>query len=116
MYNKGGAMFSTQLVKGILPSCILIIISQEPTYGYEISQSLAAYGFGVVSEGTIYPLLLRLEKNGLIAATYRKSELGPKRKYYELTDLGKQELSEFKDDYLNFDSVIKKMISDISID
>lgn len=107
-------MFGSQLVKGILPSCILIIISHKPTYGYEISQSLEEYGFKAVSEGTIYPLLLRLGKSGLVIATYRKSELGPKRKYYELTEDGKEHLRTFKTDYLNLDVVIKKMINEIN--
>ncbi|WP_394325589.1 PadR family transcriptional regulator [Methanosarcina barkeri] len=64
------------MLKGILESCILKIISSKETYGYEISQQLKKYGFSGISEGTIYPLLLRLEKNDLIKAKYRESLLG----------------------------------------
>ena len=55
-------MIPSQMLKGTLEGCILGILSQKETYGYEISSQLAAYGFGTIPEGTIYPLLLRLEK------------------------------------------------------
>ena len=70
-------MIPSQMLKGTLEGCILGILSQKETYGYEISSQLAAYGFGTIPEGTIYPLLLRLEKNGLVSAAFRPSELGP---------------------------------------
>ena len=59
-------MISTQMLKGTLEGCVLAVIGQKETYGYEISEQLGKYGFGKVAEGTIYPLLLRLEKNGFI--------------------------------------------------
>lgn len=86
-------MIPSQMLKGTLEGCILGILSQKETYGYEISSQLAAYGFGTIPEGTIYPLLLRLEKNGLVSAAFRPSELGPKRKYYSLTRRGRQSSS-----------------------
>lgn len=86
-------MIPSQMLKGTLEGCILGILSQKETYGYEISSQLAAYGAGTIPEGTIYPLLLRLEKNGLVAAAFRPSELGPKRKYYSLTPAGRQSFS-----------------------
>ena len=89
-------MISSQMLKGTLEGCILAIIKQKETYGYEISQKLNEYGFGKIAEGTIYPLLLRLEKNGLILATYRQSDQGPKRKYYSITEIGKDYLKERK--------------------
>ena len=55
-------MLPSQMMKGILDNCILIVIAQEDTYGYDISQKLKSYGFSNISEGTIYPLLLRLEQ------------------------------------------------------
>ena len=64
-------MIPSQMLKGTLEGCILKIISRQETYGYEISQQLQQYGFADISEGTIYPLLLRLEKSGLITAEYR---------------------------------------------
>ena len=59
-------MIPSQMLKGTLEGCILKVISHKETYGYEISEKLKEYGFFDISEGTIYPLLLRLEKNGLL--------------------------------------------------
>ena len=87
-------MIPSQMLKGTLEGCVLAIIGMKETYGYEISEQLEAHGFGRVAEGTIYPLLLRLEKGGLISATYKASELGPKRKYYVLTEKGGLALEE----------------------
>jgi PadR family transcriptional regulator PadR len=85
----------SQFFRGTLEGCILKIIEQNETYGYEIAEKLQNYGFSEISEGTIYPLLLRLEKNGFINAIKKQSALGPPRKYYSLTNEGKNELEEF---------------------
>jgi PadR family transcriptional regulator PadR len=86
---------SSQLLKGILEGCILKIIAKKETYGYELYSSLSRYGFADLSEGTLYPLLIRLEKNGLLNSVSRDSPLGPKRKYYSLTESGISELQNF---------------------
>lgn len=88
-------MDKTQLMKGILEGCILKIIDQSETYGYEIAINLQKNGFPEIKEGTLYPLLLRLEKKNLITATYKPSPLGPSRKYYTLTSQGKEYLAAF---------------------
>ena len=87
-------MIPSQMLKGTLEGCILTVIGQGEVYGYEISQKLERYGFGKIAEGTIYPLLLRLEKNGCVSSFYRKSEVGPKRKYYTLTERGSRFLTD----------------------
>ena len=92
-------MIPSQMLKGTLEGCILAVIGQRETYGYEISQQLERFGFGKIAEGTIYPLLLRLEKNGLAEAVYRQSEVGPRRKYYRLTAAGERGLAEFIQNY-----------------
>ena len=84
-----------QLRKGTLEGCILKIISREAAYGYAIAVTLRESGFDDLTEGTLYPLLLRLERKGLIAAEYRAGSGGPSRKYYRLTPDGVQYLSEF---------------------
>ena len=89
----------TQMLKGVIAGCVLAVIARGETYGYEISQRLNGYGFGDVAEGTIYPVLLQLEKSGCITATYRASELGPKRKYYTITEQGLGELAGFRDEF-----------------
>ena len=71
------------------------IISTEETYGYEIVTKLQGFGFEEVKEGTIYPILVRLEKKGLISSLYKQSPLGPKRKYYFITSEGEKFIDEF---------------------
>lgn len=86
---------STQMLKGILDGCILSIIEEGEIYGYELAEKLQSYGFTSFSEGTIYPLLLRMQKDGLLSSIQRKSTAGPKRKYYSLTQKGQDELAQF---------------------
>lgn len=83
------------MLKGVLEGCVLEIISREPTYGYDITQQIRARGFTDVVEGTVYTILVRLEKNGLVNTEKKPSEVGPPRKFYSLTDAGRQELIVF---------------------
>lgn len=85
----------SQLMKGIVEGCILSIIGHEKTYGYEIAERLRQNGFEDVKEGTIYPLLLRLEKRGMVKGEFMPSPLGPSRKYYSLTEEGSEYLEQF---------------------
>ena len=103
-------MIPSQMLKGTLEGCVLAILRDYECYGYEISQKLEHYGFGRVPEGTIYPLLLRLEKKGSIAASFRASPEGPQRKYYALTDLGRQELDDFFCHYLELARAVDQLI------
>lgn len=105
-------MIPSQLLKGTLEGCILAALSKAPTYGYEITERLSDYGFGQIAEGTIYPLLLRLEKNGLAQAEYRASEVGPNRKYYALTDKGRAELQNFLASYRELTAAVNKLLAD----
>lgn len=82
----------SQLLKGVLDGCVLSIIEEEAVYGYTLSQKLHASGLTDISEGTIYPVLLRLQKNGLIEGEMRPSDSGPNRKYYSLTPAGRDAL------------------------
>lgn len=79
-------MDATQLMKGILEGCVLAIIEKEETYGYQILSALEQGGFDSLSEGTLYPVLTRLDKNGYISCRRAKSPLGPIRKYYSITE------------------------------
>ena len=104
-------MIPSQLLKGTLEGCILAAIRQKPTYGYEIAQTLAACGFGQIAEGTIYPLLLRLEKNGAVRAETRPSPLGPSRKYYSLTQAGEQALADFMASYAELSRAVDRLLA-----
>lgn len=103
-------MIPSQMLKGTLEGCVLAILRQEERYGYEISQKLDRYGFGRIPEGTVYPLLLRLEKRGSIKASFRASPDGPQRKYYALTDLGQKELTEFFQHYQELTQAVDQLI------
>lgn len=92
-------MEDTQLMKGILEGCVLSVIAGGETYGYEILAELEKYGFEELGEGTLYPILTRLDNNGYISCRKAKSPLGPIRKYYSITDKGKEKLEFFVESY-----------------
>ena len=85
----------TEMLKGILEGCILEIISHEEIYGYEITRRLNALGFSDVVDGTVYTILVRLEKNKLVEITKKKSDMGPPRKFFTLNEAGRKELEKF---------------------
>ncbi|MFZ7132415.1 MAG: PadR family transcriptional regulator [Eubacteriales bacterium] len=104
-------MIPSQMLKGMLEGCILEIICKHETYAYEISKLLEKYGFGTISEGTIYPIILRLQKSELVKATLRDSNSGPKRKYYHLTEKGKINLNKFKNNWNELEYAINQLIT-----
>ena len=85
----------TEMLKGVLEGCVLEIIGRGETYGYEITRRLNALGFADVVEGTVYTILIRLEKNQLVDIDKKPSELGPPRKFYSLNEAGRNELKAF---------------------
>lgn len=85
----------TELLKGVLEGCVLEVISRGETYGYEITRRLNALGFTDVAEGTVYTILIRLEKNKLAEITKKPSDMGPPRKFFTLNDAGRAELQRF---------------------
>ncbi|OXM16242.1 PadR family transcriptional regulator [Paenibacillus herberti] len=85
----------TEMLKGALEGCVLEIISRKETYGYEITRQLNALGFTEVVEGTVYTILIRLEKNKLVEITKKPSDMGPPRKFFVLNDAGRKELQKF---------------------
>lgn len=85
----------TEMLKGVLEGCVLEIIRRKETYGYEITRQLNALGFSDVVEGTVYTILIRLEKNKLVEITKKPSDLGPPRKFFSINDAGLEELRKF---------------------
>ena len=85
----------TEMLKGVLEGCVLEIIGHDKTYGYEIAQQLRKLGFTEVVEGTVYTILVRLEKNNLVSIEKKPSDMGPPRKFYALTKAGREELRHF---------------------
>ena len=85
----------TEMLKGVLEGCVLEIVSRKETYGYEITRRLNALGFTDVVEGTVYTILVRLEKNRLVKVTRKPSDMGPPRKFFALNEAGREELRRF---------------------
>ena len=79
---------AARLLRGFLEPCLLSLLAEHADYGLSLAQRLAAAGLDEVPGGTLYPALMRLEKRGLVAVSWRPSPSGPARKYYELTDAG----------------------------
>lgn len=101
----------SQLMRGNLEGCILKIISIKTTYGYEILEYLRRNGFESLTEGTIYPLVLRLEKIGYVRFEMRASPLGPQRKYYSITDKGTAYLEDFQLCWSRINESVKNILS-----
>lgn len=85
----------TEMLKGVLEGCVLEIISRGETYGYEITRKLNAMGFTEVVDGTVYTILVRLEKNKLVNAVRKPSKKGPPRNFFTLSETGQKELEQF---------------------
>jgi PadR family transcriptional regulator, regulatory protein PadR len=82
----------SQLLRGVLDLCLLASVDHEPAYGYEMTKRLKARGLSTVGEGSIYPLLGRLEREGLVETHRAASDGGPPRKYYRTSRAGRREL------------------------
>jgi PadR family transcriptional regulator, regulatory protein PadR len=102
--------WTTQLRKGVLELCILNIVGQNRVYGYDIVKQLRGLGGLVISEGTIYPILSRLKRDGLVRTSLEESPEGPARKYYELTRRGEQ----LRDDMNAYWDLLTSGISDLT--
>jgi PadR family transcriptional regulator PadR len=82
----------SQLLRGVLDLCLLAVMGDGAAYGYEMTKRLRARGLSIVGEGSIYPLLGRLERDGLVETHRAASNGGPPRKYYSLSTAGEREL------------------------
>jgi PadR family transcriptional regulator PadR len=103
------AGIGTQLRKGVVESCILGLLSREPMYGWQLSQTLIEHGM-IASIGTLYPVLSRLRSQGLVATFDEASVAGPVRKYYRLTDAGVAELEAFREQWGPFTHSVQLLI------
>jgi PadR family transcriptional regulator PadR len=93
---------ATQLRRGVLEHCVLAVLARSPEYAFELVRRLSQVDGLVTSEGTIYPLLARLRRDGLVATTWEPSDAGPPRKYYDLTDAGRRALDAFAAEWTTF--------------
>ena len=97
-----------QLKKGVLDLCVLALLSQHDSYAYEIAARLADdIGMG---EGTIYPLMRRLQQDGLVETYLEESPAGPPRKYYRLTEAGRRSLGSQKAAWASFAGAVESIL------
>jgi PadR family transcriptional regulator PadR len=95
----GEGEWSAQLRRGVLELCILAMIGRDPSYGYQIVMRIASAPQLAAGEGTIYPLLRRLKRDGLVETFWRESDAGPPRQYYRLTAKGRGALGAMRDEW-----------------
>ena len=100
----------TQLLKGVLDVCLLAVISERPAYGYEMTKRLAERGLSAVGEGSIYPVLGRLERDGLVDTFRETGNGGPPRKYYRLTENGRRSLRRWSDEWRSARSSVDRVL------
>ena len=93
---------TARLLRGFLEPCLLSLLAEHADYGLSLVQRLAAAGLDEVPGGTLYPALMRMEKRGLVAVSWRPSTSGPARKYYELTSAGRAELAGRREEWRAF--------------
>ena len=95
----------SQMRKGVLEYCILLILEKEPAYTSDIIQKLQEAKL-IVVEGTLYPLLTRLKNSGLLSYQWIESTQGPPRKYYKLTQDGEAFLKELENSWQELNDTI----------
>jgi PadR family transcriptional regulator PadR len=99
-----------QLRRGTLEYCILALLRSEDRYAFDLVRDLALIDGMVTSEGTIYPLLARLRRDGMVASTWQESPSGPPRRYYRLTTKGRAALSDFTREWQRFRDAVDELI------
>ena len=99
---------NAQFKKGVLELCVLVLLDRKDCYGYEmvdeISKNIS------ISEGTIYPLLRRLKKEGLVSSYLKESQDGPPRKYYQFTEQGKEKKENLVAEWNEFSAAVNDLL------
>lgn len=105
---------STQMLKGILEGCVLMMVKKKPCYSQEIVSELRKSGFSDLTDGTIFPMLLRLEKEGLFEIEKIPVSNGPSRKYYVLSQKGQEELADFHLVWTAFRNTVDRIMEGVT--
>ena len=101
---------NTQYKKGVLELCVLALLRQRDCYGYEISEILSRRVD--IADGTVYPILRKLKADGLLTTYLQEESGGPPRKYYKLTELGRETYQNDRTEYLNFAQSVRTVLED----
>jgi PadR family transcriptional regulator, regulatory protein PadR len=104
----------SQWMRGALELCVLALVSEDATYGYAVAQRLEAAGFGRVKGGTLYPILLRLEEDGLVVSEWREGHGGPGRKFFSITDRGREQLRRRLADWRAFAATTEALLDSVA--
>ena len=99
-----------QFKKGVLEICVLALLDKQDRYGYELVQKISDQI--AISEGSVYPLLRRLTKEGYFTTYLQESSEGPSRKYYKLTDTGRDYLYKLIEEWEHFTSGVNQLIKE----
>jgi PadR family transcriptional regulator PadR len=110
--DAGDAERQTQLLRGALDMCLLALLAREPVHGYELVRRVEAAGFDAVGYGTVYPLLTRMRRLGLVADELQASPAGPPRKIYALTEAGRSRLQSWQRQWTRFVGVVDALLPD----
>ncbi|EHJ07041.1 PadR family transcriptional regulator [Staphylococcus simiae] len=105
---------NAQFRKGALELIVLLVINKNDQYGYSLVQNISRYM--EIAEGTVYPLLRRLVKNGDLSTYFQPSTEGPPRKYYTLTATGQQKLQSLKEEWQIFATTVNQFIEESDTD
>jgi PadR family transcriptional regulator PadR len=100
----------SQLRRGALEYCVLALLAGEERYGFDLVRTLAGVDGMVTGEGTLYPLLSRLKKDGRVTTSWRDSESGPPRKYYAITPSGRRALDDFSNEWRRFRDAVDHLL------
>ncbi len=101
-----------QLRRGTAEHCVLALLHQGERYGFDLARILAGADGLIASEGTIYPLLARLRRNGLVETTWQESTAGPPRRYYRITEAGERSLASFIDHWKVFRDTVDHILGE----
>ncbi|MBG0562606.1 PadR family transcriptional regulator [Actinoplanes aureus] len=111
MIETDDAERHTQLLRGALDMCLLALLAGAPAHGYELVRRVEAAGFGAVSYGTVYPLLTRMRRLGLVADEQQASPAGPPRKVYALTEAGQVRLDAWQKQWTRFADTVAAVLA-----
>jgi len=108
-------MWVSQIRKGVLELAVLALLATGERYGSELVDEFSARPQLAMSAGTVYPLLSRLKKAGVVESSWQESPVGPPRKYYRLTDAGRAELRGMVDSWRGVSSGIESLLKEVEV-
>lgn len=101
----------TELRRGVLGPCVLALLEQRPRFGLELVRDLAAAGGLLTSDGTVYPLLNRLRDAGLVTSEWQENQGERARRYYSITEAGRQNLAAFRTEWDQFSATVAGVLN-----